>query len=266
MTVPQDQFLDPRIEGRYVIRTDPHCHILPGLDDGARNFDMSLRMARRMTALGIENVVATPHGVHPHIDTNVDPDFLREQVSGLNQILQREGVPLRIFPGTEIFLRRRIVDMFEKGQLLTWADQGRFILVELGFQRRSDGVLEVIDYFISAGITPIIAHPERYLWLPGDAALFVELRDRGCIFQFNTMSINGHFGLPTKDLVMRLLPHASSFIFGTDSHNDNEKYFDFKAVMTVLKSLSLVDDLGVVIPGKDDTTPDLMRLSPVLPV
>ncbi len=263
MTVPQDQFLDPRVEGRYVIRTDPHCHILPGLDDGSPSLKMSLRMARRMAALGIQNAVATPHGVHPGIDTNVDPDFLREQVDGLNQALTDEGIPLRVFPGTEIFLRRRIMNQFDNGRLLTWADQGRFILVELGFQRKSGGVLEVIDHFIAAGLTPIIAHPERYLWLPEDVSLFVELRDRGCIFQFNTMSINGHFGPRTRDLAMRLLPHAGSFIVGTDSHHDADRYFDFDDVKAVLNRLNLIDDSGLVTAGKSDTIPDLLNLTTV---
>ncbi len=263
MTATPDQFLDPRIEGRYVIRTDPHCHILPGLDDGARNLGMSLRMARRMVALGIQNAVATPHGVHPGIETNVDPNFLRDQVAALNRALLDEEIPLRVFPGTEIFLRRRIMKLFDQGKLLTWADQGRFILVELGFQRRSEGVLEVIDHFLSAGVIPIIAHPERYLWLPEDMALFVDLRDRGCIFQFNTMSINGHFGPRTCDLVNRLMPHAGAFIIGTDSHVDNDKYFDFDAVKAVLNRLNLIDNSGQVTAGRSDSIPDLINLSTV---
>src|SRR5690349_15218649 len=101
MTAPSaSAFLDPRVEGRFVIRTDPHCHILPGLDDGSRDLSMSLKMAREMVRRGIENVVATPHGAHPGIDTHVHPDFLREQVARLSASLEREGIPLKVFPGT----------------------------------------------------------------------------------------------------------------------------------------------------------------------
>src|SRR5690606_28957562 len=133
----------------------------------------------------------------------------------------------------------RIRQLFEKGELITWADQGRYILMELGFQRRSEGVLEVVDFFLDGGITPIIAHPERYLWLPGDAVLFAELRDRGCIFQFNTMSINGHFGKRTQDVALRLLPCSYHFIIGTDSHSDADKYFDLAAVKAKLAALGM---------------------------
>ncbi len=82
---------------------------------GRPSVRMSLRMARRMVALGIKNVVATPHGVHPGIETNVEPDFLRDQVAALNQVLQEEGIPLQVFPGTEVYLRRRVMRLFRCG-------------------------------------------------------------------------------------------------------------------------------------------------------
>jgi len=261
MTVASGSLLDPKIEGRFVIRTDPHCHILPGLDDGAPSREMSIRMAKRMASVGIQNIVATPHGVHPGIETNTDPGFLRDQVAAINELFEAEGIPVTVYPGTEIFLRRRIRQLFERGELITWADQGKYILMELGFQRRSEGVLEVVDYFLNSGITPIIAHPERYLWLPGDGVLFAELRDRGCVFQFNTMSINGHFGKRTQDVALRLLPCSDYFIIGTDSHSDADKYFDLVAVRTTLADLGLMDGNGNFIARQGCPIPDLSDLT-----
>lgn len=261
MSKTKESLLDPRVEGQHVIRTDPHCHILPGLDDGAPDLAMSLRMARRMVSLGIMNVIATPHGIHPGIDTNVDPDYLRDQVAQLNHVFLEEGIPLLVYPGTEVFLRRRVISQFKKGNIMTWADQGKFVLVELGFQQRSESALEVVDYFLENNITPIIAHPERYLWLPRDPELFVGLRSRGCIFQFNTMSINGHFGPRARHLALRLLPHSGHFIIGTDSHHDADRYFDFAAVKAELSELGLIDDSGLVRPGESTEVPDLSDLA-----
>lgn len=249
--------LDPRVEGKHLMRTDPHCHILPGLDDGSRNLQMSLKMARRMESLGIQTVIATPHGAHPAIETNVHPDFLREQVHRLNERFQEEGILLTVRPGTEVFLRKRVIEMYDKGELITWADQGRFILVELGFQRCSDNVLWAIDELIARGLTPIIAHPERYLWLPQQPWLFQEMRDRGCVFQFNMMSINGHFGPRLKKIVVDLMNHAGEFIIGSDSHSDADKYFDFPAARLVLQKAGLMDENGTVLPGEKTGIPDL---------
>ena len=244
MTSAGTHYLDPRIEGRFIIRTDPHCHILPGLDDGSPDLDMSLRMARRMALAGIENAIASPHGIHPGIETNVDPDFLREQVHLLNQAIRSEGIPLTVYPGTEIFLRGRVRQIFDEGKLMTWADQGKFILVELGFQRHSTRTLEVIDHFIEAGLIPIIAHPERYGWLPEEPELFEELRDRGCVFQFNSMSIGGFFGPRIQSLALRLIPAAGHFIIGTDSHHDSERYFGLAQIRSILADLGLQNSDG----------------------
>lgn len=261
MTVQIGAVLDPRVEGHYVIRTDPHCHILPGLDDGSPDLYMSLRMARRMTQAGIRNAIATPHGAHPGIETNVNPDFLRDQVATLNETLINEGIPLTVFPGTEIFLRRRVMNLFDKGKLLTWADQGKFILVELGFQRRSEGTLEVIDHFIEAGLIPIIAHPERYQWLPNDVAMFEHLRDRGCVFQFNTMSLNGHFGPRMQQLALRLLPACPSFIIGTDSHHDADRYYDLASIRAKLEQLGMKKEDGTFAADGELKTPDFSDLT-----
>lgn len=261
MTATPETYLDPRVEGRFLLRTDPHCHILPGMDDGSPDNQMSLRMARTMVAAGVKIAVATPHGIHPAIDTNVDPDFLRGEVARLNQLIAENGIPLKVVPGTEVFLRRRVMAEFEAGRLMTWADQGRFILVELGFQRRSTGVLDVIDQFIAAGLVPIIAHPERYLWLPSDAGLFVELRDRGCVFQFNMMSINGYLGPRTQALAFRLMPHSGEFIIGSDSHSDAvAKYFDVTAARKQLSGIGLLGDSGEVLAGTVEGVPDLSGL------
>lgn len=261
MTQQTSDFLDPRIEGRHIIRTDPHCHILPGLDDGARSMDISLRMARRMVSVGILNAVATPHGIHPGIETNVDPNFLRDQVHLLNQALQRAGIPLTIYPGTEVFLRGRVRQALDEGKLITWADQGKFILTELGFQRHSAKTLAVIDHFIEAGLTPIIAHPERYGWLPTEAPLFEELRERGCVFQYNTMSINGHFGDRIQSLVTRLIPASGNFIIGTDSHNDSDRYFDMENIRRTLTELGLRNEDGTFSATANVPLPPLSDLA-----
>lgn len=260
MTVPAEKIIDPRIEGKYLIRTDPHCHILPGLDDGSPDMQMSLQMAQRMVAAGVKRAIATPHGAHPGIETFVHPDFLREQVAKLREVLASERVPLEVLPGTEIFLRGRVLDLYDRGELITWADQGRFILVELGFQRRSDSLFTVIDGLINRGLTPIVAHPERYLWLVNEAETFATLRDKGCIFQFNMMSINGHFGPRMQELALRLMECAGEFIVGTDSHFDASKYFDFEAAKKQLAARGLVDENGEVKAGVDESVPDLGNL------
>lgn len=144
---------------------------------------------------------------------------------------------------------------------MTWADQGRFILVEFGFQRHYPAAMDVVDYFIRQGLTPMIAHPERYTWLPAEPEFFRDLNDRGCVFQFNVMSINGHFGPRTQELAMRLLPAAGAFIIGTDSHHDADRYFDLNRVRETLRSLGMADDNGQFPIGLGRPFPDISDLA-----
>jgi protein-tyrosine phosphatase len=218
---------------------------------------MSLKMARQMVRCGIQNVVATPHGAHPGIETHVDPDFLREQVARLAGHFQKEDIPLNLYPGTEVFLRGRVVGMLDRGELISWADQGKFLLVELGFQRPSESLFDVIEEIFARGLTPIIAHPERYVWLPGDVATFVRLRDMGCVFQFNMMSINGHFGPRLQAVALGLMQCAGEYLIGSDSHSDAGKYFDFAAAKEQLRGVGLLDDRGIALPGSTTLTPVL---------
>ncbi len=88
----------------------------------------------------------------------------------------------------------RLPGMFEAGELITWADQERYVLIELGFHHLPECAWEVLDYFIGRGLTPIIAHPERYTWWDDRLDVLHQLNERRCFFQFNVMSLNHHWG------------------------------------------------------------------------
>jgi protein-tyrosine phosphatase len=225
--IPPTQILDPVQEGEFLIRTDPHCHIIPGIDDGSPNIGMSLRMARRQASLGVKNIVATPHGNHPGIEVNTHPDYLRAEVAKLNKVFSDERIEINILPGTEVYLTRAVPGLLDRSELMTWADQGRHLLVELGFQEHSKDLLLLIDDIFSRNLVPIIAHPERYLWIDDEPEIYHELNERGCVMQFNTMSINGHFGLEIQRRAAWLIGKAKKMMVGTDSHHDAERYFEF---------------------------------------
>lgn len=218
--------LDLSVEGRYVLRTDPHCHILPAIDDGASDTKMAIRMARRAAELGIHRIVATPHACHPSVSGEYHADDIRERVGWLNTLLQREEIPVHILPGMELFADERIPRLFEMGRLLTWADQGRYVLIELGFRRCQDAAWDLLDYFTGLGIVPIIAHPERYAWLPSSLDDLDRLEEMGVWFQVNVMSLNGLWGPAAQALAAEVLSRTERWLIGTDSHNDQDRYWD----------------------------------------
>lgn len=225
---------DLAIEGRYIIRTDVHSHILPGLDDGSRSLEMSLEMARIAVSLGVQRMVATPHACHPAQTCDFSAADVRHHVKVLNHALYDHEIPLTVYPGMEFLMDETIPDLMESGHLITWADQGRYILTELGFHDCRACSWEVLDYVQGKGLTPIIAHPERYTWIHDDWRSVDRLEERGCFFQINVMSLNGLWGEPQRAFALEIMRHTKRWLIGTDSHSDHPKFWDFQSIRNLL--------------------------------
>jgi protein-tyrosine phosphatase len=222
-------------ERLHIIRTDPHGHYLPGLDDGSKDLEMSIAMGRLAAANGFRNVVATPHACHPASTCHFSPDDLRRMVASLNDAYRDNGIDVTVYPGMELLIDEVMIGLHEDGQLMTWADQGRYILLELGFHELRPGAWNVLEYFEGKGLTPIIAHPERYTWLSRDRGTLERLIERNCIFQINVMSVNGRWGADIQRFALDLLRTVPRWIVGTDAHSDAPRFWEIKGVRAKLQ-------------------------------
>jgi protein-tyrosine phosphatase len=234
-----DGVLDLRTERQFLIRTDPHCHILPGVDDGAGDIQMSLAMARRAAAAGVRTIIATPHGCHPLVADFMEPDFIYNKVNLLNTAIHNEQIPVTVKPGSEYLMNASLPELFEAGRLTTWAGEGRYILIELGFRHMLEPAWEVLDYFIARGLTPIVAHPERYMWLLPDSEAAERLVSMDLWLQFNVMSLNGLWGDKPRELALALAARTNRWIAGSDSHNTSEKYWGLDSAKEMLQAHGL---------------------------
>jgi tyrosine-protein phosphatase YwqE len=230
----EEQIFHPVEEGRFIIRTDPHSHILPGMDDGSRNFEMSITMGRRAASFGVQNMVATPHANHPASRYDYDADEVRERVAELNRIFREQRINIRLYPGMELLMTEALPEKMESGKLLSWADQKKYVLIELGFHKCPACSWEVLDFMQGRGLTPIIAHPERYTWWPEQLTTLHRLVERGCIFQINVMSINGLWGENTRSMAFHIMRESATWMVGTDSHSDADKFWGIDKVRDTL--------------------------------
>jgi protein-tyrosine phosphatase len=138
---------------------DLHCHILDAIDDGARDADDSVAMARQAEADGIEAVCATPHIRHDH---DVRIEELAERVSGLNVRLEQELVAVKILRGGEV-AETAVEGLSEEQLTLVSLGAGRWILLEPAPGPLDDSLLRRVAYLAERGYRTIIAHPERHL-------------------------------------------------------------------------------------------------------
>ena len=196
---------------------DTHCHILPALDDGATDLETCLEMARAMVAAGYTDIIATPHwreGVW------MSPaDEIRRTVETVNAELERQGVPLTVHPGNEVFLGPAAEEGISSDALLTMGDRGSHVLVELPLSGLVPGFAELSFRLQTTGRMPILAHPERYRTVQDDPDLVEEWVDGGCLMQLDLGSLAGMNGRACKRCSAELLERRLFHVAGTDLHD-----------------------------------------------
>ncbi|MBO0996432.1 tyrosine protein phosphatase [Bacillus sp. SD075] len=202
---------------------DIHCHILPGVDDGAAEMKESMNMARKATEAGITHIFATPHHLNEKY-VNVKSDIM-DRVVRLNESFQLENIPLTIHPGQEIRIHRDIFTSLEKEEILTLDDHGTYLLLELPSGRVPTYTQEVIYELLLKGITPIIVHPERNKELIANHKLLFELVQEGALTQLTSGSIIGNFGKSIQSFSKKIIEHNLTHFIATDAHNIGSRGF-----------------------------------------
>ena len=203
--------------------TDCHCHILPGLDDGATCVAESAILARHQVKWGFRKAVCTSHRVRKYPNT---PDDVRRACDLLREELSKQGIALELEPSMEYrLIPETWPETLEKGWLLPW--EGNHILIELPIHNASkigDIVPEdEIKKLLDMGYQPVLAHPERYLYL--DMERYLSLKEAGALFQRNIGSIEGLYGEAVSVRAEALLSEGMYDLLGSDLHN--ERYAAF---------------------------------------
>jgi protein-tyrosine phosphatase len=200
---------------------DLHCHILPGMDDGAVSMDESLAMCRQAAQDGIHTIVATPHtldGVY------VNPIFkVMEQVSVLNKALSEHDMRIRILPGSDVHLCGDLWRYVESGEAGTINNDKKYLLLELPVQFIPPGVKDEIFNLKVRGMTPIITHPERNLVIQKDSSVLYEAIGLGALSQMTASSITGWFGGAVKKCAETLLKRRMVHIIASDAHSSDRR-------------------------------------------
>jgi len=196
---------------------DLHCHVLPGIDDGARSLEVAVAMCRLAAAEGCEALVATPHqrrGVWWNCD-GAALDGLREELQAA------VGVRPRILPGGEIRIDSQLL-----AELARLPESGlqplagsRYLLLEFDGGGRPRQAIELVHELVIAGWRPVLAHPELIPWLADDTPLVERLVELGAATQVTAMSVTGDFGHRPEAAAHRLIEAGLAHFLASDAHD-----------------------------------------------
>ena len=197
---------------------DLHCHILPGLDDGAGSEEDTLAMARIAVRSGTTEIACTPHC---STDDPYLPDRLRTILavtSRMGLMLENEGVPLQLHSGMELLCVTSPEPLLAEGEYLTLAGS-RYLLIEFPFDIRSAAITDAAATVAEAGLTPVIAHPERYFCVQWTPELVAGWAERGWLIQLNRGSVTGGFGEEVREAADWILQRRLAHLVASDAHS-----------------------------------------------
>lgn len=197
---------------------DIHSHLLPGIDDGVKTIDESIKIIEKLKLLGIRNIVTTPH-----VMGDIYPNSTQTIINKLNELkkelIKRKISDISINAAAEYMLDQQFYERLKKNDLLTIKDN--FILVELSYFEPPINLHEILFEIKIMGYKPILAHPERHNFFHNDINNYYQLKKRGCLFQLNILSLTNHYGKAVNKMTKILLKEKMYNFIGTDIHHND---------------------------------------------
>lgn len=197
---------------------DLHCHMLPGVDDGADTEEDALLMAQVAVESGVTDVVLTPHCNVPGQFDNYRDSALLARFRRFEALLRQEELPLSLHRGMEVFVTPELPELLERGALLTLGGS-RYLLVEFAFGEAAWFVDDALRHIRTQGLIPVVAHPERYYFIQDEPRHLLHWVNDGYALQLNKGSFFGMFGRHAARTAHWCLDCGCLHLIGSDAHS-----------------------------------------------
>lgn len=199
--------------------TDIHNHILPGIDDGAANVEDSIKLIRMFKNIGVTNFIATPHIMNDYYPNT--PQTINNALEEVKQkLLETEDLSgIQIKAAAEYMMDQSFLEILEQEKLLVLKD--KMVLVEVSYFQAPINLREILFQLQTKGYKPVLAHPERYAFFHSkDLKKYEDLKNRGCLFQMNILSLTSHYGSSMEKIAIKLLEAGMIDFIGSDTHRE----------------------------------------------
>jgi protein-tyrosine phosphatase len=199
---------------------DLHSHLLPGIDDGAKDLATSLAMARVAAADGITTIACTPH-ILPGVYNNSGP-AIRRAVAQLAESIAKAGTPITLVTGADVHIVPDLDVQLRDGRALT-LNNSRYLLLEPPHHVLPPRLEDLIFGLQAIGYVPILTHPERLSWVEGHYELIRRLVSSSVLMQITAGSVMGRFGRGPRYWAERMLDEGLCHLLATDAHNTEQR-------------------------------------------
>jgi protein-tyrosine phosphatase len=225
---------------------DLHSHILPGIDDGARTMSESIELAREAAAAGVTAIAATPH---VREDYPTAPEEMEQAVAAVQAEVSRAGIQIRILRGGEVAAER--LSQFESAEIARFGLGGNpgYLLVEMPDYGWPAGIERRILRLAEAGITPVLAHPERNPDVQANIDRVGSLVRSGALAQLTVASLTGGAGPVARATALALLEAECAHIAATDLHGPHVRRAGLDALPGAVGDPELVEWLTKRVPA-----------------
>ena len=199
-----------------LLNADMHSHLIPNIDDGSPDIETSLQLIRGMMDLGYKKLITTPHVMWDMYRN--DRQIILDGLDQLRAATKMEGLDIEINAAAEYFLDEHVEELIKNKEPLL-AISGNMILVEFSMAHPPMNLKDILFELQMNGYQPVIAHPERYIYLGNNKDFYDELKNIGCLFQLNLLSLSSHYGKPVHELAQYLIKKEYYDLVGTDLHH-----------------------------------------------
>jgi tyrosine-protein phosphatase YwqE len=197
---------------------DMHSHLLPSIDDGAKNLEHSLILIKELINLGYKKLITTPHIMQDYYKNT--PEIILDKLQIVREKVIQENINIEIEAAAEYYLDEFFITKLKKQEKILTFSPKKYVLFETSFMNPSSYLNEAIFLMQSSGYKPIFAHPERYIYLFEKYKDLLAIRDKGVLLQINLNSLSGYYSKESKKVAEKLIEDKAVDFVGTDCHHE----------------------------------------------
>ena len=213
---------------------DFHSHIIPSVDDGAKNVEQTFKMLKEAAEAGFDGVISTSHYMEGYYESSQAERNV--WIDALSQGLEKENISINLYLGSEVYFSQNMLHLIQSKKAST-INNSRYVLFEFPLNAKPVDINDVIYTLLEYKYVPVLAHPERYVFTQDHPDTIYELAEKGVLMQANYGSILGQYGKKAQILVTKMFENNFVSFLGSDAHRDDSIYTRIGDASQKIKSI-----------------------------